>query len=402
MSGRKFLVALSIGVVLVFSLALKFFGEKAVWGALDIPTQHPAFIDLRGVLTGLDAARLGFDPIHENPLDPYKRPVVYPRLWLALGWFGLSEKHTEILAFGLLAVYAISILLALKNYDRFTSVMMAFVIFSPAAWMCYKFANLDLVIFILIALMLTVEKSSLFLALGLLELAAVLKFFPIAALGFLLKEERKRFLRLAAIVMGIFAVYLMLTWKDASWILGHAPKGALENYGVEVIGFRINEITGSRSATNLVTVPLFMAAYLVMMAALYFSSRYKIAATDQRFLDAFRIGALIYLATFVQGNSFNYRFIFTVFAVPQMVLWARAQSGIRLPAISTLVFLVLSCWGMSLITLMPVNIAFAVDEIFNWLLFAGLFFLFFVSAPGWIKNEIVAFFRRYRLKKAVG
>jgi len=220
-------------------------------------------------------------------------------------------------------MYAISILLAVKNYDRFTAVMMAFVIFSPAAWMCYKFANLDLVIFILIALMLSLEKSSLFLALGLLELATVLKFFPIAALGFLLKEERKRFLRLAAIVMGIFAVYLMLTWKDASWILGHAPKGALENYGVEVVGFRINEITGLRAASNLVTAPLFMAAYLVMMAGLYFSSRFKIAATDQRFLDAFRIGALIYLATFVQGNSFNYRFIFTVFAVPQMVLWAR-------------------------------------------------------------------------------
>lgn len=92
MSGRKFLLALSIGVVLVFSLALKFFGEKAVWGALDIHTQHPAFIDLRGVLTGLDAARLGFDPIHENPLDLSKgRLSIRGCGWL---WAGLGFQKS--------------------------------------------------------------------------------------------------------------------------------------------------------------------------------------------------------------------------------------------------------------------------------------------------------------------
>jgi hypothetical protein len=48
-----------------------------------------------------------------------------------------------------------------------------------------------------------------------------------------------------------------------------------------------------------------------------------------------------------------------------------------------------------------VNMAFALDETANWLLFLALSTLFLVSCPDWIRKEITAFFNRYRLKKPV-
>ncbi len=398
MSGRKLLILLSIGFLVIFYTASLLFGEQAVWQALDIPTHHPSFIDLRGILSGLDAARLGFDPLYENPLDPYNRPVVYPRLWLALGWTGLSEAHTEIAATVLLGLFGLSVLIGLKNYDKTTALLLSLVIFSPAALMCYKFANVEMVVFMLLAAALAVEPRSFAGTLALIELAAFLKIFPIAALGYLLEYEQKEFLRKFAIGIGIFIVYILLTWQDTFWILGRAPKGALESYGAGVIAFRIYELTDSREWMALANLPLYLLLYGIMVGALYLSSRYtdRLTETANRFLDAFRMGSLIYISAFIQGNSFNYRFIFLFFVVPQLVQWAKSQPGLRSVSLWTLTFLVGSCWGMILVPSLPIHLAFGLDELANWLLFAALLYLLFISSPNWLRDEIDAAVRRYR------
>jgi hypothetical protein len=398
MSGRKLLIVLSIGFLVIFYTATLLFGEKAVWQALDIPTHHPSFIDLRGILSGLDAARTGFDPLYENPLDPYNRPVAYPRLWLALGWTGLSEAHTEIAAYILLGLFGLSVLVGLKDYDRTTALLLALVIFSPAALMGYKFANVELVIFILLAAALAVEPRSFAGTLALIELAAFLKLFPIAALGVLLKYEKREFLRRLAIGVGIFIAYILLTWKDTLWILGRAPKGALESYGAGVIAFRVYELTDSRQWTVLTNLPLYLLLYGLMIAALYLSSRYtdRLTATDNRFVDAFRMGSLIYIGSFIQGNSFNYRLIFLFFVIPQVVEWVKNQPPLRSTATWTLGLLLASCWGMILVPVLPIHLAFGLDELANWLLFAALLYLLLVSSPDWLRNEIDATVRRYR------
>jgi len=398
LTGRKLFFLLVVGFFLVFSALVYFFGEKNVWETLDIPTYHPSFIDVRGVLTGLDAARLGFDPLYNNPLDPYKRRMAYPRLWLMAGWLGLSEKHTEIVAFLLLACYGVSLLACIAGYDRKTAVWMTLVVCSPAALMCYRFANVDLIICTLVLWALTFERFSTFLSISLFELAAFLKLFPIVGLVYLIKEEQKEFLRLFILSVGIFVAYLVFTWGDVSWILGHAPKGALENYGVSVIAFRVYEILDSRAFDSLIIGSCYILLYVLCFIALYLSNRYKgsLSSENQRFMDAFRVGALIYLATFIQGNSFNYRFIFIILTIPQLVLWLRSQAELRRAVLSTLILIIFSCWGMVLTQILPVNLGFALDELANWGLFFCLFYMFFVSSPQWMRREIRAFFLRHQ------
>lgn len=385
----------------IFYALTQLFGTETVWHSLNIPTHHPSFIDLRGILSGLDAARLGFDPLYENPLDPYNRPVVYPRLWLTLGWLGLTEAHTEIAAYVLLGLFGLSVLAGLKGYDKTTALLLVLVLFSPAAMMAYKFANVELVIFILLAAALAIEPRSFAGTLALIELAAFLKIFPIVTLGYLLKYEKADFFRKLALGLGIFVAYLLLTWKDTLWILSRAPKGALESYGAGVIAFRIYELTDSRTWAALANLPLYLLLYGLMVAALYLSSRYpdRLPQTGSRFLDAFRMGSLIYIGSFIQGNSFNYRLIFLFFTVPQLVEWAKNHPSLRSTAAWTLGLLIASCWEMILVPILPVHLAFGLDELTNWLLFAALLYLVFVSAPNWIRDEINSTVRRYRKKR---
>ena len=399
LTGRKLFFLLVAGFFLVFSLLVSFFGEKNVWETLDIPTYHPSFIDLRGVLTGLDAARLGFDPLYNNPLDPYKRPVAYPRLWLMAGWLGLSEKHTEIIAVLLLAGYAVSLLACITGYDRATAVWMTLAVCSPAALMCYRFANVELIICILLLWALALERFSAFLSISLFELAAFLKLFPIVGLVYLIKEKREKFLKVLIAGLGIFVVYLILNWHDVPWILGHAPKGALENYGVSVFAFRVYEILDSRAFDGLIIGSSYIVLYVLCFIALYLSNRYKgdVSSENQHFMDAFRVGALIYLATFIQGNSFNYRLIFIILTIPQLALWVKSQAELRTVVLSTLLLAIFSCWGMVLTQILPVNQGFVIDELANWGLFFCFLYMFFVSLPRWLRAEIRAFFLRHQL-----
>ena len=394
MSGRKVLLVIVLVFSLLIGLLYSFFGGRLlpIW---NVPTHFPPLIDLRGVLTGFDAARLGFDPIYNNPLDPYKRPVAYPRIWFLFGFLGVSERHTEIIAILLLTVYAFSLFVGLKDYDKTTAVWLAFAVFSPASMLCYQFGNVELVIFILLSFMLL--QDNIVGAFTLLELAAFLKLFPIAGLGCFLSADRRKSIQYIFIGILIFAIYVIVTWTDTSWTLSHAPKEALRNYGIGVISIRIYELTGMRQLSDAVAIPFFILVYVLIILTLYFSNRYmkNISNDTNKFIKPFRLGALIYLATFIQGSSYNYRLIFLFFLIPQLVYWIKYNKNLHHYAKWTLVFVLLSDWGMIFSKLLPVNIGFSLDEIANWILFVLLLFLFVVSAPEWIRSEIRLFFNRY-------
>jgi len=396
MSGRKVLFVFVLIFSVLFGVLYSFFGNELL-GFWNVPTNHPSFIDLRGLLSGLDASRLGFDPLYKNPLDPYERPVAYPRIWFLLGNLGASERYTNIIAIILLAAYTVSLFVGLKDYDKTTAIWLALAVFSPASMLGYQFGNVELVIFILLSFMLLFQDH-LIGSMVLLELAAFLKLFPIVGLGCFLSDDRKKSLRYIIAGILVFAVYLVSTWTDTSWALSHAPKEALRNYGIGVVSIRIYELTGSRQLSNAAAIPFFILVYVLIILVLYYSNRFEKNISDDtdKFITPFRLGALLYLATFLQGSSYNYRLIFLFFLIPQLVYWIKNNTKLHHHAKWTLAFVIVSDWGMIFTRLLPDNIGFSLDEIANWILFVQLLFLFLVSAPEWIRSEIRLFFKRYK------
>src|SRR5438128_8986766 len=69
-----------------------------VWAWVGVQHLQPSFADTRVITTGLETYRMGRDPLRSNRLDPWHRPMNYPRVWLALARLGMTEQHTVTLA----------------------------------------------------------------------------------------------------------------------------------------------------------------------------------------------------------------------------------------------------------------------------------------------------------------
>ena len=355
---------------------------------------YPGFKDLRDVLTGIEASQAP----QNHSTDSFGLIGGYPKIWALLGRIGINSGDTNWLAIAIFCLFWISLFFFANGYDGFTALWMTAVVFSPAAMLGYERANLDLVIFIILSFAIALDQFSRFLSVGLVEFAGMLKVYPIVGLAYLLKETREKFLLWCGIALGVFIIYAISISHALKGIVNYIPKGSYFDYGTEVIGFRIYEISNSKLFSNIGVAIAYLILYILIMIVLYLSHLLpnRPLVIDRQFIDSFRLGAMIYIGTFIEGNSFNYRLVFLLFCIPQIIRWMSFQSSISFGARVAFIALITSCWGMLLLRFLPVNLAFSLDELANWILFAGLLYLFFVSLPDWLIKEIDRFFSRYK------
>jgi len=394
LNGRKFLFLLFVCVLLVLSLIVRLYGIGTVWKLWGVPAMPSVFADLRSITAGIESQRAGYDPLYMNPNDPYGRPMAYPRLWLTLGFLGIQQKDTLFLGLVVLGLYFLGILVFAEKMNWQSSLAIMAVAVSPAAMLAYERGNNDLLIFFLLALALILDVRIRGISFGLVELAAFLKFYPLAALTYLLKVKKKDFLFWLIMGIGLFGIYAFLTWHDMDQVFSSAPKGTFLSYGVQVPGMFMIELYNSRATGNFVTCFLYLFCYFLIVSILFFSSTAAAYPVESsRNLDAFRLSASIYIATFIQGDTFNYRLIFLIFAMPQLVEWMN-QPSVRKAASITFALLIFTCWNALLVSLVishpgvGMNLILFITELGNWGLFAGMLYLLCASFPDWIRDEI--------------
>jgi hypothetical protein len=400
-AGKKTLFLLLAGLAILAGLLFHFKGADA-WRLWNIPVMSPSFADARSLLAGVEAQRLGYDPLYQNPLDPFGRVMAYPRLWLALGIFNLTQNDTTLLAAIELGLFLAGLFLFIDEFDGRTALLIAAFLISPAAVLCFERGNNDLIAFFLLACALAVTPLSKIFSISLIGLAAFLKLYPIFALGYLVREPKKSLIAWLSGGLAVFGAYVLLTGRDIQQILALAPKGVDYNYGVTVVGLWILDVTGSRPWANFVFILSYLFSYLLLVSLLYRVDRdgLELPAKNPRALDAFRVGALIYIGTFLQGNTWDYRLIFLIFSLPQLAEWA-GQPGTARIAGFTVVCFMLSSWmmilaGRSGASLTPLSVTrFSVEALSSWGLLAGLTYLLLASTPPWIREEVHRFFEKF-------
>jgi hypothetical protein len=139
-----------------------------------------------------------------------------------------------------------------------------------------------------------------------------------------------------------------------------------------------------------------ITAFIVLAAAFLFSMKetLPLPALSERNLAAFRMGASIYVGTFLLGNNWDYRLAFLIFVIPQIAQWLFDSSlKNRWVLIGTIISLFASCWAMTILTYFIKAFGYdyglqlnLFDELMNWILFAGLAYLLVASAPKWFRS----------------
>ncbi|MDA0349816.1 MAG: hypothetical protein O3C20_20705 [Verrucomicrobia bacterium] len=261
--------------------------------------------------------------------------------------------------------------------------------------MALERGNIDLLIFTLCALALYSLNGRYWIACSWILIGMVLKLFPIAGLLFLLRAKPRELLILLSACAAVTMGYVILSYNDLSIISHATPRSPIFSYGSKVVAFMWRDrggLTTVESWRALEVLLFFLVMGSVASGVLIDRLRPTPTQTDNKHLDAFRLGAGIYIGTFLLGNNWDYRLVFLLFTFPQLWAWSFTSiSPLRVGARLGLAVAAVSLWSWLIEPLFRKlsGIATAwvwIDELANWVLFATLGYLVITTLPEWISR----------------
>jgi hypothetical protein len=98
------------------------------------------------------------------------------------------------------------------------------------------------------------------------------------------------------------------------------------------------------------------------------------------FLDSFRMGSCFYLGTFIVTVSWDYKLIFLIFTVPQIIAWTKQNNQLSLPSSFALLGIVATLYLSSF------QYKWLLDEVINWSIWFYFIYAFVLTLPKWIKT----------------
>jgi hypothetical protein len=393
---RILLFALILSIMTVSVLSFVFLDTDFFIRKWHIPFDPPGFFDSRQLAWASESYAQGYDPLVENPVNPRGTRLNYPRIWHILFALGINESHTNILGIIVLLFFfvGIGIFWFSREFDNLTYYFLFIVILSPPVMLGVERSNIELVLFLILALALTVNYRSSISALFLFVFASILKLYPIFGLVYLLRENKKKFLVLFLAGSGIFLLYALLSFSDFMQIFKTTPKGVSSSFGKDIWWMalrhhRFYNLPIPDSTMHIFRYLSLLLAIISVVATFYFSMRRRDSALSDHmhYIDSFRAGAAIYIGCFLLINTADYRMVFLAFTVPQIVAWARDRNKQTslVPRI-TLATMIFSLWSNIGIRFFGRTLIFPLEELCNWIVLSGLLFLFFSTLPDWLKT----------------
>jgi Glycosyltransferase family 87 len=361
-------------------------GGHLAWGWFQVPATSPSFLDLRSVTSGWVCTRKGIDVLVRNPCDPFPRPANYPRIWLWPSFLGLGQSSTIILGIVVAVAFFAGALVLMGPLERPLDVLVwVALLVSPAVMLGVERGNADLIVFpIVVAGVLLIRARSTAVravAHGAMLFAAMLKLFPAFAFVALFRQPRRRVLVGAGLVTLAFLIYVAVTWSDIKTIHRVLPQEIYYSYGADVAVRAVVTWLAARHASLAALATygtfgdeqklLWCIVLVALVAAVILARRWKPPpVAHEHELDAFFAGCAIYAGSFLLEHNFDYRLVYLLLVVPQLLRWARAS---RLAAVVLLV-LVSTLWLSEVLSngYWRERYPLPYDELLTWFLFVTL------------------------------
>lgn len=358
-----------------------FLGPAKVWDLWMVPQMSPAFADLRTITHGGESVKMGLDPMKENPGDPWNRPLNYPRVWQLLYTFGVSSADTLWIGFTIALLYLLGVAIFLGTADLPTISFSLLFVLSPPAMLGLERGNIDLLMFFLVSMAVVLWQKHHVVA-GILMLStAVLKLFPVAAIGVFFGGKKPRVTVVGIVLLVVFLSYCIVTLADLQLISEGTPRSIRLSFGMNVIWMAIDYKYGSLPGTMIRVLTYLVVIAVIAGSLLLPKNKVERESPEYRAIPmevGFNVGALIFIATYLLGNNYDYRMIFLTFVAPQLIFWIRGTSRYRPILCGIILFsCVFTLWS----DLFRSSVALVVlAEIANWIIFSGLLFIIIRSS----------------------
>jgi hypothetical protein len=375
-----------------------FHGYERTWSSLGIYPLSPYFSDARVLTSGAESHALGFDPMVYNPRHPSGELMDYPRIWQLLFHLGINQKDTIYFEAVFVSLFFLGVFLFLGEINHAIAVALACGIFSPAVLLGLERGDNDLVIFFVLALSLMVIRKSTAASAGVIAFAFILKLFPVFAAAVFFKEDRPKFFKYLTGSILFVGTYCIVLRDEIRAVLAAVSTTDWDSYGIAVNWLELERHIHSPFLSKLVCYAV-VGAMIVLCVLLPVRAREsQDAAADESHIDAFRMGASIYIGTYLLGSNFDYRLMFLLFTIPQLTQWlGNSDARLRRVARITVACALYSLWSIFLSRLLNAVSAEWVQLLFDALakaiLVGGLTYLFVLRAPQWVQSHGRAFRR---------
>lgn len=402
LDGRWILGAGLLGYFTAIVVSSYFMPYDQFWRHFGVRALPPGFADLRSITTACESFRAGFDVWVANPADPWKRPFGYPPIWLLLAHLGLDQSHTQVAGFALAALFLVSGFWLVGRLGVWEGGYYLAIFASPVVMTAMERGNCDAVIFVMLCIVLALLRGSdrWHGSAGVLLFCGLLKVFPMFGWIALLSKPQKAVMRLALTGAVLFAAYLLTIAPYLRLIQQSGDSSPTFSYGsrilVLVTSLKLAQLRGIQNLdahlanVYAACVRFAVLQFLVVLLGVYFMARRRpMDQSDDSVrpsvpISAFRLGAGIFLGTFLCAVNWDYRLMFLVMVLPQCLHWFRNSPGMKRSAGAALLLVLLTC-NWHVIDDENSFVLIIANEAINWALAAVLFSLLLQSLPAWTR-----------------
>jgi hypothetical protein len=338
---------LAIVALLAAAFAVMFMLPEHVrdvaWTQLGISPLNPPFSDSRAITAAWQCTNQGIDVMVRNPCDPWQRIMQYPKIWMIPAALGFGQDLTNWLGAANAVLSLGTVIWVMGPVRRLWEAgLYLALLLSPPVLLLLERGNVDGLILALVGMSMVLWSAqgtaTRALALLLVELAAVLKLFPIITAWALLRRGGRGVMAAVGALTAVFAIYLLATAKEVAQVAPLTQQGIYPAYGVGVLVVAIRH-PGVQGGPLLVHVgqgrgdALLRVAVIVAVVGLaallsWVASRAHLEHLDAGaapwHLDAYLAGSLIYASSFLLFNNWDYRMAFVLLAMPKLLSWSRA------------------------------------------------------------------------------
>lgn len=397
--SKPLLRAVFCGAIVLGAL-LTFYGSDPTWKLWGVPTMTPSFADTRVITAGCESRALGLDSLVNNPRDPWGRQMNYPRVWQKFCDLGVDQGATPYIGIAFAVLFGVGIILSMPaDIDKITMSAVLCALFSPAVLLGLERGNSDLLVFFLLSvtiyLMSTGSNVLSGAAVAAVATAFILKLYPLFGCTVFLRTRLRAVAAMTSLSL-VAAAYLVITHEDLVLIRQVTQTGIFMSYGMSVVPMFIANQYGAAcgDVARLFSWGAFALCCVLAIAGLRSPApnRSNEDCRSPRSLDAYRVGTGIYIGSFLLGSNWDYRLMFLVFTIPQLMIFARSQTHRIAPIAKTvLAGIFLALWYLKISQLLGFisEVYFFIDEVGTWTVLFGLAYLLACSAPAWIRGCFV-------------
>ena len=320
-------------------------------------TGDAPFSDLDTTLSWMECYRQGVDVFVSNPCDVLGRIMVYSPIWLLGGYLHLNTRWTPVVGVGLDLVFLVSlVLLPPARTWRGTLVIVAATL-SNAVVFAVELANADVLMFVLLVLAGVAALRMIpvrLVAYPLIIVAALLKYYPVAALIIALRERPGWLVLVAVFSLLSLGAFVFVDAADILRTLRFMPSGDdLYMFGARSLPYGLRKLFPRFYAVVPITPGVLEAIVcgIAVMLAVGLATRRDLVDAMARLTGAERmfllLGCVVLVACFFSGQSYRYRAVFFLLVLPAMTtLWTeRRDRFVTLLFGVTSVGVVFLTWG---------------------------------------------------------